>query len=169
MKWISALSTIDNLVVFVIRWLATVALVAMLILLALGVFVRIMPVFSMSGYDEIVELLFAWTVFLGAVVLWRDNDLFRVEIFASALSPPFKRLHAIIVNLLALAFAIVVSIQGWLFALQSIEVTGFLMVSKTPWYLSLPVASSIMVIYSLVNLLRLIRGLPLNSEEVSKS
>ena len=94
---VRALTALDRGVVFLIRWFVVLALVAMLVLLALGIFVRLVPVFSMSGYDEVIEFLVAWTVFLGAVSLWREGTLFKVELVNLLGSVPLMRLA----NLLA--------------------------------------------------------------------
>ena len=60
---VRALTALDRGVVFLIRWFVVLALMAMLVLLALEIFVRLVPVFSMSGYDEVIEFLVAWTFF----------------------------------------------------------------------------------------------------------
>ncbi len=46
---------------------------------------------KLPGYDEIVELLFIWMTFLGAVALWREGALYRVGCLVDRLLPPPAR------------------------------------------------------------------------------
>ena len=57
------LAPIDRLVAALLRWLVILALAGVLVLIALGILTRSLPVFTMSGYDEVIELLVAWMTF----------------------------------------------------------------------------------------------------------
>jgi TRAP-type C4-dicarboxylate transport system permease small subunit len=150
---IRLLRTLDRAVFQAIRWGAIASLLAILLLLSLGVFVRAVPVFSMSGYDEIIELLMAWMTFLGAAALWREGALFRVELLELVLAPRWARWTTRLVKLVMLAFAVTLLVQGWEFTAGSLETVPFLAVSKQGWYAAMPVAGLLMTIYAVVGLL----------------
>ncbi|HEX2727007.1 MAG TPA: TRAP transporter small permease, partial [Beijerinckiaceae bacterium] len=126
----------------------------MLVLLALGIFVRLVPVFSMSGYDEVIELLVAWTVFVGAVALWREGSLFKVELIDLLGSARLARAADLVARLLMLAFAVVFLVEGWEFTVGSIETMPFLFVSKQPWYAAMPVAGALMTAYGIAGVVQ---------------
>ncbi|MGH6943674.1 MAG: TRAP transporter small permease [Geminicoccaceae bacterium] len=143
----SVLKKLDRGVERLLRLAVVAALVAILVLLTLGVFVRLVPLFSMSGYDELVELLTVWMTFAGAVVLWREGTLFRVDFLLQKLPPRGAQALEILARLLMLAFALVFAYEGWVFTAGSIETTPFLRVSKQPWYAAMPVCGALMVVY----------------------
>lgn len=149
----AALVAIDRAILAAIRWGAIASLLVILFLLSLGVFVRAVPLFSMSGYDEIVELLMAWLTFLGAAALWRQGTLFRVELLELILPPAGARWTTRLIKLVMLAFAVVFTMQGWEFTAGALETVPFLAVSKQGWYAAMPVAGALMTVYSLVGLL----------------
>jgi TRAP-type C4-dicarboxylate transport system permease small subunit len=113
------LSNVDRAVQRIGRALVILALVAMLALLALGVVVRTFPVIPLAGYDEIVELLMAWMTFLGAALLWGEGSLYRVDVLTSRLGPRAGRLLGMAVLAVALAFAVVLTVEGWRVAVLS--------------------------------------------------
>jgi TRAP-type C4-dicarboxylate transport system permease small subunit len=147
------LLALDRAILAAIRWGAIASLLFILGLLSLGVFVRAVPIFSMSGYDEIIELLMAWLTFLGAAALWRQGTLFRVELLELMLPPAGARWTTRIVKLIMLAFALIFTIQGWDFTSGALETVPFLAVSKQGWYAAMPVAGLLMTIYAVIGLL----------------
>ena len=149
----AALLAVDRAVLLAIRWGAIISLLVILALLSLGVFVRAVPVFSMSGYDEIIELLMAWLTFLGAAALWRQGTLFRVELIELMLPPSAARWITRLVKLVMLAFALVLTVQGWDFTAGALETVPFLAVSKQAWYAAMPVAGLLMTIYAIAGLI----------------
>jgi TRAP-type C4-dicarboxylate transport system permease small subunit len=149
----AALASLDRAVAAAIRWGAILSLLAILLLLSLGVLARAIPVFSMSGYDEIVELLMAWLTFLGAAALWREGTLFRVELLELLLPRHLALWTTRLVKLIMLAFAIVFTVQGFDFTVGSLETVPFLAVSKQGWYAAMPVAGALMTIYAIAGLL----------------
>jgi TRAP-type C4-dicarboxylate transport system permease small subunit len=155
------LSTIDRAVQRAGQAVVVGALVAMLVLLALGVVVRIFPVIPLAGYDEIVELLMAWMTFLGAAVLWGEGSLYRVDVLINRLGPGVGRVLGIGVRVLTLIFAVVLTVEGWRVAVLSAETTPFLRFPKSIAYASMPVAGAIMMGYALVGIGRALAALRL--------
>lgn len=131
-------------------------LVILFLLLGVSIVLRLVPVFAISGYDEIVELLFIWIVMLATVTLWRDGLLYRVAIVEGMLGPRLRFALAVGINALMFAFAAMLAYYGWLFAAASGETTPFLRLDKTYWYAAIPAGGALMAIYSLVWLWRII-------------
>ena len=151
MLWIEKL---DRGLIALLRAAVVVAVIVIFVLLLLGVLVRAVPLFSMAGYDEIVELLVAWAVFLGAVVLWREGAHFRVEFLQHSLARRPAWVVEGVAYALALAFALVFSYQSYHFVVGTTEMTAFFAISKTAWYASMPVAGALMVLAALGDLWR---------------
>jgi TRAP-type C4-dicarboxylate transport system permease small subunit len=146
------LDVVDRAVAATLRWGCIAALFGMLALLSLGVAARVFPVFSMSGYDEIIELFMAWLTFGGAAALWREAALFRVGLVEALFPAGAARLIERMVALLMLGFALVFTWQGWVFAAGALESVPFLGVSKKPWYAALPAMGLLMVVYAVAGL-----------------
>lgn len=143
-----------------IRAFVIAAVAITLVLITLGVVARVAPYFSMSGYDEVIEWLIAWMTFAGTIALWRQGLLFRVDLIAFLPWPLAVRAVSTLTRLLMLAFAVIFTWKGWLFAADSIETMPFLFVSKIPWYASMPVCGVFMIVYAAIDLVRTVLGLP---------
>jgi TRAP-type C4-dicarboxylate transport system permease small subunit len=152
------MSHADHLVGLICRWGVIACMTGLFFLLALGVMARIVPIVSVSGYDEIIELLFAWLIFLGALALWRENGLYRVMIIEAAAPLAVRRIFAIMTQALMLVFALTLAIKGQEFLQYAGERTPFLGADKTWWYLSVPLTGAFMSLYSAVALLRALMG-----------
>lgn len=148
------IDTLDRAILALLRNAVVLCMVGIFVLLLLGVFVRSVPLFSMAGYDELVELLVAWGMFLGAAVLWREGAHFRVDSLVRALLPRIAWIIDGVVCVLALAFAVVFASQGFWFAMGTTEMTAFFAVAKSAWYASMPVAGILMVLAALGDLWR---------------
>ena len=109
--------SLDRTVAAAIRWGAILSLLVILTLLSLGVLVRAVPVFSMSGYDEIIELLMAWLTFLGAAALWREGALFRVELLELVLPQGAALWTTRLVKLVMLSL-LAASLASWYLIVQ---------------------------------------------------
>ena len=73
-----ALLVIDDVVDKLLRWSVIACVAGCLFFLALGIIGR-MFAFNISSYPEFIEILFAWSTFLGAALLWRERALLRVD------------------------------------------------------------------------------------------
>lgn len=142
-----------------LRWGSIVCLLALLFLLSGGVLVRFVPVTSLGWADEIVELFFAWMVFLGTAALWRDHKHISVDFLLQGLAgSPLGRALALLLTILALVFLVVFTWEGWLLTLQSVSNrTPILELPKPLWYVALPASGVLMIGYSLRRFLWLVR------------
>jgi TRAP-type C4-dicarboxylate transport system permease small subunit len=154
----AVLRGLDRTVFLVAKYGAIACFLAMFVLLGLAIVLRLVPLFTIPGYDEIVEWLFIWLVMLTALALWREGSLYRVVLFEDMLPAGGRKLLEIAINLAMLAFAVTLTVYGFDFMLMSGETTPFLRLDKAWWYAAIPLCSALMALYSLAWLWRVIRG-----------
>lgn len=152
------LQTMDRVVAGLCKWGVIGCLLGLFFLLLIAVVVRLVPVIAISGYDEIVEWLFAWLVFLGALALWREGALYRVVLIELSVPPSLRRAISVMNQLLMLGFALVLTIKGHEFLRDAGETTPFLGIDKGFWYVAMPAVGSVMTVYSAIGLWRAWRG-----------
>lgn len=150
------LTFIDQAIGVICKYLSIAMLLALFVLLGMGVVLRMMPLFTIRGYEEIVEFLFIWIIVLTTVALWREGSLYRVSMVEHMLPRVGQLALAIVINLAMLVFALMLAYYGWRFAAASGETTAFLRMDKTYWYAALPFGGIMMSIYSLVWLWRVV-------------
>jgi TRAP-type C4-dicarboxylate transport system permease small subunit len=163
----NVLAKLDRLFFAFLRAFVITALAIILVLITLGVIARVVPVFSMSGYDEVIEWLIAWMTFAGTIALWRQGLLFRVDLISMLPSPLTVKWVNVLTRILMLLFAVVFTWKGWEFTVDSIETMPFLFISKIPWYASMPVCGAFMIVYAIIDLIRTVLGIPAPSGAAS--
>ncbi len=164
----TALSRLDKAVKRLCRWSVNACFLGLFLLLALGIIQRMVPFIKLSGYDELIELLFVWMTFVGSVALWREGSLYRVEIVDDLLGHRARQVLAILIQFAMLMLALLLAIKGWDFMLAAGETTPFLQLDKTYWYAAIPVCGTVMSVYSVAALWRALRGkLDINHEGIT--
>ncbi len=154
------LTHIDRVVGSAMRRLCIFCIVCLLVLLTGNVLFRFVPIMSMGWYDEIVEMLFAWLVFIGAAALWRDKSHFRVDWIYSKLENRLGgTLVCILIDLLSLFFLFVMTHQGLRLTLLANATTPILNLPKRITYVDIPIAGAIMMLYCIRDIVRHIRSL----------
>lgn len=143
-----------------LRWGSMLCLVALLVLLSAGVLVRFLPVASMGWADEIVELAFAWMVFLGTAALWRDNGHIAVDFIHESLAgSQAGRGLELLLGVLTLAFLGFFTWEGALLTAQAVgNRTPILELPKPWWYAAIPTSGLVMIGYSVGRFLLLLRA-----------
>ena len=154
------LTHIDRIVGRAMRGLCVFCIVCLLILLTGNVVFRFFPILSMGWYDEIVELLFAWLVFIGAAALWREKSHFRVDWIYSKLENRYVGTYVcIMIDLLSLFFLFVMTHQGLRLTLLANATTPILNLPKRITYVDIPIAGAIMILYCVRDIVRHILSL----------
>ena len=150
-----SLSSLDRTLGFIMRSICIVCLIFLLLLLTGNVFFRFVTIISMGWYDEIVELLFAWLVFIGAAALWRDNSHFRVQWFYDKFEGRTAGyMIGLLVEILCLFFLVVMTWQGLRITLLANDWTPILKFPKRFMYVDIPIAGSVMIIYSIRSIVK---------------
>lgn len=157
---ISLFKSVDRLFANLFKISAIFCFIGLFCLLGIAVIVRNFPFIAISGYDEIIELLFAWLTFITTIALWREGALYRVTVIENALPERLQPVLEFFIQLCMLSFALILVFYGMKFVEISNETTPFLRLDRMYWYSALPVCGSFMTFYSLIGLWRSFRGKP---------
>lgn len=156
---IEILKKTDRLLSSYLKWGSIACLVILLFFVAAGVFVRFVPISSLGWADEIIEMAFAWMVFLGASALWRERSHFRVEALPLRLAgTKAGQILEIALSLVALVFLIIFTYQGGLLAIRATDRSPILEITRTYFYIIMPIAGAIMAGYTIRDLWLFLRG-----------
>jgi TRAP-type C4-dicarboxylate transport system permease small subunit len=143
---------VDKIVGSAFRAFSIGLLVALLLLLAANVTARLTGLYSLGWYDEVIEITFAWMVFISAAALWREHEHFRIDWLPNQLHHFPRKIHGVVVILINLAFLYFLFTQGLQLALKSRALTPVLDIPVFYSYLCIPLSAGIMSIYSLRDL-----------------
>jgi TRAP-type C4-dicarboxylate transport system permease small subunit len=154
----AVLGRADRVLMTGCRWIVVGCFAGLFLLLSLGIVQRMLPAVKLSGYDELVELLFIWMTFIGALALWRDGALYRVSAIDRLLPGGARRTLTAVIHLSMLAVALLLAIKGWEFTQLSGETTPFLQADKRYWYVVLPISGALMALYSVAAAWRTLTG-----------
>jgi len=145
---------LDRVLDAFMRWISAVCLVALLALVSLIVLVRFWPVVALGWEDEVVELAFAWMVFLGSAAVWRRHEHIAIDFIPQALAGTRAgRAMEAVAGLLVLGFLGVYTWYGWLLLWQSQGNTSPMLVLPRPlWYAAVPVSGVVMIGYTLARI-----------------
>ena len=149
-----ALKALDKLIGGLLRWGSVAILALIFILLSFNVLVRFFPIVSFGWFDEIIEMMIAWMVFLGTAALWRENDHFTISFLPELLQGKKVGLALdIVIGLISLFFISVFTYYSFNITLRANDWTPVINMPKKLLYASMPVSGMIMVVYSLRNIL----------------
>jgi TRAP-type C4-dicarboxylate transport system permease small subunit len=138
------------------RWISSICLVVLLGLVSLIVLIRFWPVVALGWEDEVVELAFAWMIFLGSAAVWRNHEHIVIDFIPQALvGSPAGRALEVLVGILVLSFLGVYTWYGWLLTLQSQGNTSPMLVLPKPlWYAAVPVSGLVMIGYTVARMVK---------------
>jgi TRAP-type C4-dicarboxylate transport system permease small subunit len=164
----SCCTQVDRGLAEAVRVVCIAAFVVLIVLVTSLILIRFMPLFSLGWADEIVEMAFAWMTFLGTAVLWRSRAHFRVDLIPSMLAGTRAgQLLEIGLSLVSLFFLLVFTYEGAVLTLRTAIPSPILALPKALWYLAMPLAGALMVVYTLRDLWHYLHGrMTLESEAV---
>jgi TRAP-type C4-dicarboxylate transport system permease small subunit len=138
------------------RWISSICLVVLLGLVSLIVLIRFWPVVALGWEDEVVELAFAWMIFLGSAAVWRSHEHIVIDFIPQALAgSPAGRALEMLVGILVLGFLGVYTWYGWLLTLQSQGNTSPMLVLPKPlWYAAVPASGLVMIGYTIARMVK---------------
>lgn len=147
------LSIFDRVTEKFLRWGSIICLISLLILVAGNVLFRFIPILSMGWADEIIELFFAWMIFLCAAHLWRERSHFRVELIPNRLATKKSgRNLETTLCILALFFFLVFSYEGGILSAKATDRSPIMEWPRYLWYFVLPFSGGIIIIYTIRDL-----------------
>jgi TRAP-type C4-dicarboxylate transport system permease small subunit len=143
----------------VLQWGSVTWLLVLWILVAAGVLVRFLSIGSMAWTDELVELAFAWMVFMGAAALWGEGTHFCVDLLLLRLGDS-ARGRAVRVGLavLSLLFLAVFTYYGTILTLNATDSSPILKYPRRLCYVIMPLSGTVMTVYTLRALRPLLAG-----------
>ncbi len=152
---IKALRAIDRAVGIILRSVAILMFVALFLILAANVFFRWFPLLSMGWLDEIVQLCFAYMVFIAAAEIWRVRDHFKINWIEDKLKgTPSGEIVRSVVDILSLVFFIYLTRYGWQLVVRTRELTPIFQFPRRVMYAAIPFSAVIMAIYALRDVVR---------------
>jgi len=142
-----------------LRWFCLLNMLALTLVLSAVVFIRFVPIATLSWSDEVVEWLMASLIFIAAAALWRENDHFKITMISERLEGTQSgRIFTLFLECLTAIFI------GF-FAQYSLDLTldvgrtsPVLSWPMTWWYAPMPIAGFIMVIYAIRNVVQGVRA-----------
>ena len=149
----------DRVLDAAMRWISSGCLVVLLGLVSVIVLIRFWPVVILGWEDEVVELAFAWMVFLGSAAVWRSGEHIVIDFIPQALAGSAAgRALEVVVGALMLGFLGVFTWYGWLLTLQSQGNTSPMLVLPRPlWYAAVPASGVVMIGYTVVRMAKAIK------------
>jgi TRAP-type C4-dicarboxylate transport system permease small subunit len=146
---IEILKKIEDRLALSLRWATVGCFVGLLFLMGAGIFVRFVPIGSMGWADEVIEWAFAWMVFLGTAVLWRERTHFRVDLIPNWLAgSKAGRMLEIFLSLLSLVFFVVFTYQGGVLTMRTTDNSPILDLPKAAWYIVMPISGAAIIGYT---------------------
>jgi TRAP-type transport system small permease protein len=142
-----------------------VALGASVLLAALTIFAQVVLRYGfnrpITWGDEFAVMIFAWTVFIGAAVVQRDDSHLSMDSLVRLL-PPRAAFVLYLVRVAAMAAVLgVLFVQGWVLAERFSSVNYPAMgISRGFLYWALPVCVPLIALYLLRCLIRALRRVP---------
>jgi len=142
MKWFT------NILNKIIEYGLIISLALLSIIVSLQVFSRYVFKLSLPWSTDINRFLFIYLVFLGAVIGVRDQSHLNIDVLIKKFPKKIQKLLNVIINLIILVFLIILVIAGLIFVLSSItQVTPYLRISISYYYLAIPLSATVMIYY----------------------
>src|SRR3972149_5621772 len=140
------------------RWGSVGCLAGIFVLISAGMFVRFIPISSMGWADELIEFGFAWMVFLGSALLWKERTHFRVDFIPLWLDGTRAgRFLDIILSFMSLAFFLVFTYEGGVLTIRTDDPSPILALPKALWYVIMPISGALLFGYTIRDLWVLFR------------
>jgi TRAP-type C4-dicarboxylate transport system permease small subunit len=153
------LAQVDGGLAVALRTVCVATFALLVALVTALVLIRYAPLVSLGWADEIVELAFSWMTFLGTALLWRNRTHFRVDLIPNMLGGTRAgQLLEIGLSLVSLLFLLVFTYEGTVLTLRTAAPSPILAWPKALWYLAMPIAGVLMVMYTLRDLWEYLHG-----------
>ncbi|WP_366554580.1 TRAP transporter small permease [Aquibaculum sediminis] len=133
-------------------------LAGMVLIMLVAVWTRYVANAPLVWTEQVNRILFVWTTFLGAAVLYRRSGHIAIDFFVELLPPALRRTVQALNALLLLVLFLVLLVYGWNLAWANLSQTfGALDISPSTFYFAAPVSAALMLVYWIE---RAIEGVP---------
>lgn len=128
----------------------------MCISVALGIFARFFEL-SLVWTDELARYTFIWSVMLGTVVVFKHKKHIVIDFLGNLFPKAVNTTLQVLIRVGLLYLFYVLLRYGWILTLQTWNVpTTSLEIPTGLVYLSVPLASSLLIMYTLIELYQMI-------------
>lgn len=154
------MEALRNVLNKVLHVLAGGSFLAMVILTCWQVFTRYILKNPSPWSEELVSYLFAWMSLLGASLITGERGHMNIPIVVERFSEPGRKFFAILAELIACLFSVVILIYGGMriTRLAMGQMTSSLGVAIGIFYTVLPFCGILNVVYTLLNMIDILRG-----------
>lgn len=144
----------------VLNVLAGVSFLAMVVLTCWQVFTRYILANPSSWSEELVAYLFAWMALFGASVVTGERGHMNIPILVDKMAPGVKKILHIFQEVIALLFSAIILVYGGvqITTLAMGQMTSSLGVPIGVFYVVLPIAGVLNVIYTIINIVEIANG-----------
>jgi len=157
---IGLLDRINRLFLWIARQ-GVIGIVALLaIMLSCAVFWRYVLGSAISWSEESAKYLMVWLTFLGAPIALREGAHISIDFLVELLKGRANQALQLVLNILIIATVGIIFWYGWGFAQSGLrQVASTFDLSMVFMYAAIPVGSALMVLVSVEQMLRALRGL----------
>lgn len=145
------LKKIDAFTRAVLQYISLSMFVILMLIIALNVLNRLIPFTSFHWLDEIIELCFAAMTFYGATAVWITRGHYSVGnwVEKSIKNNTGAGIFRIGIELVSLGFFVILFKYSLSLVLKTRELTAVFQLPRSVLYSCMPIASAIMILYSL--------------------
>lgn len=155
------LAWIDRLVGEVLKPVVFLGMAGLTAVITLQIVSRVFFT-SVSWTEEVARFLLIWITFLGAALAYQQGRHIAVTILRDALPPVLQRIMTGAAVLVVIAFLVMLAKIGWQYTeMQSFQKSPSMRLPMNNVYIVMPVASALMALLSLIDLVHVIAGHPL--------
>lgn len=138
-----------------LRAVPIACLMTLFALLFVNVVARTFQLAGFAWFDEAVQGLFAWMVFVGAAALWREADHFQVPWLPESLPLRGARALRLITTTLSLAFLGAMTWFGLSLTMRARASTPILDLPTALFHAAIPASGAFMMAHSVAHLIGL--------------
>jgi TRAP-type C4-dicarboxylate transport system permease small subunit len=142
---------IDLFIQTVLKYIALAMFIILMVIVALNVLNRLIPVTSFHWLDEIVELCFAAMTFYGTAAVWIKKGHYSAGNWVERLiqNRIAAGLFRIFIEIVSLVFFCILLRYSFNLTVNTREVTAVFQIPRSAVYSCMPISAGIMVLYSL--------------------
>ncbi len=131
----------------------------MAVLVILSVFLRYFLGIAFVWSEELITFLFIFTTFFGSVLAVKEDDHINIDFFFNRMPVKYKKAFKVFFSfiIIVLQIFIIKTSITWVAKVGNVYSPG-LRIPFTYIYLMLPVSSMIMIIYALLNMIKIIKN-----------
>ncbi|NOH17180.1 TRAP transporter small permease [Clostridium cochlearium] len=138
--------------------LCTILLTAMSLVVFLNVIVRFVFKSSIAWSEEIARYLLVWTVYLGTITAFYNNEHLELNIITAKLKGKSKKVITIISSLVVISVLVLMTYYGFEFSFSSMDwPSPATRIPHGAVYIIAPISTLIMLLMSLLKLTIVIR------------